>query len=288
MQVSGTLDAGERIEAASYALSHRRDAAIEAKIDAIVDDLAKAQSADGYLNCWYNGREPEKRWTNSRDNHELYNAGHLLEAPSLTTARRAGGRFLEIMERYIDHMAATFGPGPGKARRPRASGNRACARQALPPDRGPPRPLILRPTLSTSADGSRTISPRRRGRAATTRPPIGRRLTSTVNPTGRCGSRRRSSVTPCAGCTWLRLWRISRSNSATRARDRVRNPVARRDNDADVRDGRPRAGFARTEGFTKPFDLPNETAYAEPAPPSPSPSGLIGCCTSTSTVLTLT
>ena len=59
MQVFWDSDVGKWIEAASYALAHRRDADIEAKIDAIVDDLARAQSPDGYLNCWYIGREPE-------------------------------------------------------------------------------------------------------------------------------------------------------------------------------------------------------------------------------------
>jgi uncharacterized protein len=116
MQVFWDSDVGKWIEAASYALSHRRDAAIEAKIDAIVDDLSGAQSPDGYLNCWYNGREPEKRWTNLRDNHELYNAGHLLEG-AIAYYRATGRRgFLETMERYIDHIAATFGPGPGQKR----------------------------------------------------------------------------------------------------------------------------------------------------------------------------
>jgi DUF1680 family protein len=37
---------GKWIEAASYALSHRRDADIEAKIGAIVDDLVNAQIRD--------------------------------------------------------------------------------------------------------------------------------------------------------------------------------------------------------------------------------------------------
>ena len=77
VQVFWDSDVGKWIEAASYALSHRRDADIEAKIEAIVDDLEKAQAPDGYLNCWYLQREPENRWTNLRDNHELYNLGHL-------------------------------------------------------------------------------------------------------------------------------------------------------------------------------------------------------------------
>jgi uncharacterized protein len=116
MQVFWDSDVGKWIEAAAYALAHRRDADIEAKIDAIVDDLARAQSPDGYLNCWYNGREPEKRWTNLRDNHELYNAGHLLEGAIAYFRATGRRRMLDIMERYVDHIAATFGRGPGQKR----------------------------------------------------------------------------------------------------------------------------------------------------------------------------
>jgi hypothetical protein len=116
MQVFWDSDVGKWIEAASYALSHRRDADIEAKIDAIVDDLARAQSPDGYLNCWYNGREPDKRWTNLRDNHELYNAGHLLEGAIAYFRATGRRRFLDLMERYLDHIAATFGRGHGQKR----------------------------------------------------------------------------------------------------------------------------------------------------------------------------
>ena len=116
VQVFWDSDVGKWIEAASYALSHRRDADIEAKIEAIVDDLERAQAPEGYLNCWYLGREPDKRWTNLRDNHELYNLGHLLEggiAYFLATGRR---RLLDLLERYVAHVHETFGPGPGQKR----------------------------------------------------------------------------------------------------------------------------------------------------------------------------
>lgn len=116
VQVFWDSDVGKWIEAASYALSHRRDARIEEKIEAIIDDFEKAQAPDGYLNCWYLGREPEKRWSNLRDNHELYNAGHMLEGAIAyyeTTGRR---RWLDIMERYVEHVRQTFGTEPGKKR----------------------------------------------------------------------------------------------------------------------------------------------------------------------------
>ena len=116
VQVFWDSDVGKWIEAASYALSHRRDEKIEALIEEIVDKFEKAQAPDGYLNCWYLGREPQNRWTNLRDNHELYNAGHMLEGAIAyyeTTGRR---RWLEIMERYIAHIRDTFGPGPNQKR----------------------------------------------------------------------------------------------------------------------------------------------------------------------------
>jgi DUF1680 family protein len=110
-QIFWDSDIGKWIEAASYALSHRRDADIEAKIEAIIDDLERAQAADGYLNCWYLTREPENRFTNLRDNHELYNLGHLIEggvANFLATGRR---RLLDIA--MWRRFGKPSGPIPG-------------------------------------------------------------------------------------------------------------------------------------------------------------------------------
>lgn len=116
MQIFWDSDIGKWIEAASYALSHRRDATIEAQIDAITEQLEKAQAPDGYLNCWYLEREPENRWTNLRDNHELYNAGHLLEGAIAYFQATGRRRLLDVFERYVDHIAETFGPGPNQRR----------------------------------------------------------------------------------------------------------------------------------------------------------------------------
>jgi uncharacterized protein len=115
-QIFWDSDVGKWIEAASYALSHRRDAEIEAKIDAIAEDLAKAQLPDGYLNCWYIGREIDKRWTNLRDNHELYCAGHMLEGALAYFQATGRRRLLDVMLRYVDHIASVFGPGENQKR----------------------------------------------------------------------------------------------------------------------------------------------------------------------------
>lgn len=115
-QVFWDSDVGKWIEAASYALSHRRDAAIEARIEEITDWLAKTQLPDGYLNCWYIGREIDKRWTNLRDRHELYCAGHMIEGAVAYFQATGRRRLLDIFCRYVDHIAKTFGPGPGQKR----------------------------------------------------------------------------------------------------------------------------------------------------------------------------
>ena len=82
------------------------------QIDAITEQLAKAQLPDGYCNCWYIGREVDKRWTNLRDNHELYCAGHMLEGAIAYFMATGNRRLLDIMEKYVDHIASVFGPGP--------------------------------------------------------------------------------------------------------------------------------------------------------------------------------
>jgi len=113
-QIFWDSDVGKWIEAASYALSHRRDAVIEGQIDEITDWLADAQLPDGYLNCWYIGREIDNRWTNLRDNHELYCAGHLLEGAIAYFHATGNRRLLDIMLKYVDHIATIFGPRPGQ------------------------------------------------------------------------------------------------------------------------------------------------------------------------------
>ena len=115
-QIFWDSDVGKWVEAASYALSHRRDPVIEAQIEAITDDLEKAQAPDGYLNCWYLQRDPENRWTNLRDNHEMYNAGHLLEGAVAYFHATGRDRLLRVMMRCMDHIATVFGPGPGQKR----------------------------------------------------------------------------------------------------------------------------------------------------------------------------
>ena len=115
-QVFWDSDIGKWIEAASYALRHRRDPVIEAQIEAITDRFESAQLPDGYVNFWYQGHELHLRWTNLRDRHELYNCGHLLEGAIAYFQATGRRRLLAVMERYLDHIRRTFGTGEAQKR----------------------------------------------------------------------------------------------------------------------------------------------------------------------------
>ena len=109
-------DVAKWLEAASYSLATFPDPELEQQVDEAISLIASAQQPDGYLNPHFTVVEPEKRWKNLRENHELYCAGHLIEAAVAhfqTTGKRT---LLDVMCRYADHIAATFGTGPGQKR----------------------------------------------------------------------------------------------------------------------------------------------------------------------------
>jgi DUF1680 family protein len=107
-------DLGKTIETAAYSLYRKANPELEAKIDAVVDMYAKLQQPDGYLSSWYQRIQPGKRWTNLRDCHELYCAGHLIEGAVAYFQATGKSTLLDIMARYADHIASVFGPEPDK------------------------------------------------------------------------------------------------------------------------------------------------------------------------------
>jgi DUF1680 family protein len=109
-------DGAKWIEAAAYSLTTHPDAALEAQADAVIDLIAAAQQPDGYLNVYFTVVEPEKRWTNLRDWHELYCAGHLIEAAVAYFQATGKRKLLDVLCRYADHIATVFGPGEGQKR----------------------------------------------------------------------------------------------------------------------------------------------------------------------------
>ncbi len=109
-------DVAKWIEAASYSLASYPDLQLETLIDEVIVLIASSQQPDGYLNSHFTAVEPEKRWTNLRDWHELYCAGHLIEA-GVAYFQATGKRLLlDTIQRYIDYIGQVFGVGEGQKR----------------------------------------------------------------------------------------------------------------------------------------------------------------------------
>ena len=109
-------DIAKWLEAACCSLTTHADADLEVRVEEIVARLAKLQGKDGYINSWFGIVEPGMRWTNLRDQHELYCAGHLMEA-AVAHSRATGQRhFLDMMCRYADYIDSVFGSDEGKRR----------------------------------------------------------------------------------------------------------------------------------------------------------------------------
>ncbi|MBO0794578.1 MAG: glycoside hydrolase family 127 protein, partial [Ktedonobacteraceae bacterium] len=104
------------LEAASYSLATHPDPKLEALVDEAIAYLGSIQQPDGYLNFWFTKIEPEKRWTNLRDWHELYCAGHLIEGAVAHFQATGKRTLLDIACRYADLIDSLFGREGGKQR----------------------------------------------------------------------------------------------------------------------------------------------------------------------------
>ena len=109
-------DLAKWLEAVGYYLSTHIDPEMEKLADDVIELIGKAQLPDGYLDTYYIITGIDKRWTNLRDNHELYCAGHMLEAAVAYYQATGKTRLLEIMQKFVAHIDDTFGPEPGKKR----------------------------------------------------------------------------------------------------------------------------------------------------------------------------
>jgi hypothetical protein len=109
-------DVAKWAEAASYSLATHPDPALDSLLDEVISLIAAAQQPDGYLNTYFTFAEPGKRWTNLRDAHELYCAGHLIEAAAAHFQATGKRTLLDIMCRYADYIDTVFGTEPGKKR----------------------------------------------------------------------------------------------------------------------------------------------------------------------------
>ncbi|WP_035803664.1 glycoside hydrolase family 127 protein [Kitasatospora mediocidica] len=111
------------LEAASWQLAQapdgERDAAAEASlaehVEKIIALVADAQQSDGYLNSWFQSGRGKGPYVDLRWGHELYCAGHLIQAAVARHRATGDDSLLRVARRFADHIDATFGtPDSGK------------------------------------------------------------------------------------------------------------------------------------------------------------------------------
>lgn len=107
-------DLAKWLEAVAYTLVRRKDAALEKKADETIELVCAAQQPDGYLNTFYILNGLDKRFTNLKDNHELYCLGHMTEAAVAYYEATGKDRLLKAVVRCVDLVDSLIGPEEGK------------------------------------------------------------------------------------------------------------------------------------------------------------------------------
>ena len=111
------------MEGAAYLLTLERDTALERQMDQIIDYIADAQQADGYLyeshitgvsqhaRQWGGAGMGDKPYSWVVHSHELYNMGHMYEAAVAYYQATGKDKWLKIAEKNAHHINHVFFEG---------------------------------------------------------------------------------------------------------------------------------------------------------------------------------
>jgi len=116
VEIFGDSDPAKWIEAVGNSLATYPDPALEALADKEIDRIVAAQEPNGYLNTHFQVVQPAMKWKNLRDWHEMYCAGHMMEGAVAYYQATGKRKLLDAMARYADHIGTTFGRAPGQKR----------------------------------------------------------------------------------------------------------------------------------------------------------------------------
>ena len=98
------------LEAAAWTLASDPDPELERMVDTAIGEIEDAQQPDGYLNTYFTFEKASERWTDLTHKHELYGAGHLIQAAVAHHRATGSQRLLKVACRFADNICGTFGP----------------------------------------------------------------------------------------------------------------------------------------------------------------------------------
>ncbi len=98
------------MEAMAWESARTSSSEFAARLDDFTALVQAAQDDDGYLNTFYGWEGGPERYSDLGSGHELYCAGHLIQAA--VAVSRSGGpvEFVTVARRLADHICDTFGP----------------------------------------------------------------------------------------------------------------------------------------------------------------------------------
>lgn len=101
-------DAYKWLEAASFELTKADDPELKERVDEVIELIAGAQLENGYLNTYFQLVEEDMKWTNLNMLHELYCAGHLIEAAVAHYDATGEESLLNVATAFADHIDDVF------------------------------------------------------------------------------------------------------------------------------------------------------------------------------------
>lgn len=101
-------DLAKWLEAVAYSLSYEKNDALEQLADEAIDLIGRAQEENGYLDTYFSILEPGKQFCNLKEGHELYTAGHMMEAAVAYYKVTGKDKFLNIMRKNADLICEVF------------------------------------------------------------------------------------------------------------------------------------------------------------------------------------
>jgi DUF1680 family protein len=103
------------LEALAWEIGRQPSAELESLARETIDLVSAAQEPDGYLNSWCQVVDPAWRWTDLEMGHELYCAGHLIQAGVAFARATDDVSLLTVARRFADLIDKVFGKdaGPG-------------------------------------------------------------------------------------------------------------------------------------------------------------------------------
>ncbi|MCS7263501.1 MAG: glycoside hydrolase family 127 protein [Armatimonadetes bacterium] len=99
------------VEAAAWSLAVNPNPKVSKLMNAVVEEIVAAQDEDGYIHTFFTFDRKKERWTNLRDMHELYCAGHLFQAAVAHHRVTGEDKLLKATTRFADLIDRVFGWG---------------------------------------------------------------------------------------------------------------------------------------------------------------------------------